>query len=131
MAIITGRDGAFSRNGEVVAHCRNWSLNIAKDVIETTALNVYDRTYVESLRGTTGSVVVLYNDTNPNVQALFNRILANNASSDNFGFILNTVTNAKIEAEVIINSMSIPMSVGEAMATTFSITVNGPLGGGF
>lgn len=129
--IITGKDGAFSRNGLIVAHCRNWSLNVSKDVIETTPLNVFDRTYIESLRGATGSVTVLYNDTNPDVRALFNRILANDTANDVFGFILNTATNARLDADVIINSMSIPMSVGEALATNFSFTVNGPISGGF
>lgn len=131
MAVVTGADGAFLRNNVKVARCRNWSLSVDVDLIDTTPLDVEDREFQEGLRGASGSAVVLYDPDVPEICALFNRILSRQAAPDSFGFCFNTRTGASIEASCFIRSMAVPMSVGEAMATTFQLTTTGSLSGGF
>ena len=51
MAILTGANGELRYNGIRVAKCRNFSIDISRDALETTNLGVFDKTYVEGLRG--------------------------------------------------------------------------------
>ena len=76
MAVLTGFEGALyhgvvteNEDGDEssvvwtqVAHVRNWSITVTRDVLETTGLGDGDRTYVQGLRGATGTATILYDD---------------------------------------------------------------------
>jgi hypothetical protein len=131
MAVLTGANGAFTFNGQTVGRCRSWSLDISRDALEDSCLGSYNRTYIEGLRGATGSAVILYDPTNVVVASLLNRILQNGATSDDIGFVLNTATSQKLECAALITNQSTPMSTGEAVAISVSLQVTGPISGGY
>jgi hypothetical protein len=131
MAVLTGATGALTRNGQTFSRCRSWSLDVTKDALEDTCLGVYDRTYIEGLRGATGSAVVLYDPDDAVAVSLFNRILTNESYVDTIGFVLSTRTNKKLECNALITSQSTPMSVGEAVAVSISFQVTGPINGAY
>lgn len=131
MAVLTGATGALTRNGQTVGRCRSWSLDVAKDALEDTTLGVYDRTYIEGLRGATGSAVVLYDPDDQQAVALFNRILQNDETEDVIGFVLGTRLNKKLECNALITSQSTPVSVGEVVAISVSLQVTGPIAGAY
>lgn len=131
MAVLTGATGALTRNGQTISRCRSWSLDVAKDALEDTCLGVYDRTYIEGLRGATGSAVVLYDPEDVAAVSLFNRIFSNGSSADPIGFVLSTRTNNKLECDALITSQSTPMSVGEVVAVSISFQVTGPIEGAY
>ena len=62
MAVLTGFEGALYYEGTQIAHVRNWSVSVTRDVLETTGLGDGDRTYVQGLRGATGTATILYDD---------------------------------------------------------------------
>lgn len=131
MAVLTGANGALTFQGKTIAHCRSWSLDINKDALEDTCLGTFDRSYVEGLRGATGSAVVLYDPTDADAVALLNRILKNEQAADPVGFVLNTRVSQKLECNALITSQSTPMSTGEAVAVSVSLQVTGPITGGY
>lgn len=131
MAVLTGANGAFTRNGVENTRCRSWTLDISKDALEDTCLGLNDRTYIEGLRGSTGSTVILYDPDNSEVIALLNRILRNDVGTDEIGFVLNTRVNQKLEFSAIITNQSTPMTTGEAVAVSVSFQVTGPISGGY
>ena len=60
MAVLTGADGQLKYQSKMLAKARDWTISVSKDALEDTHLGLYDRTYVEGLRGATGSMTVLY-----------------------------------------------------------------------
>jgi hypothetical protein len=104
---------------------------VTKDALEDTCLGVYDRTYIEGLRGATGSAVILYDPDDAAAVSLFNRILDDSGTADPIGFVLSTRTNKKLECNALITSQSTPMSVGEVVAVSISFQVTGPITGAY
>lgn len=131
MAVLTGANGALTWEGQVVARCRSWSLDISRDALEDTCLGSFSRTYIEGLRGATGSAVILYDPSNSTVIAMLNRILQDEEDSSAIGFVLNTRASQVLECRGLITSQSTPMSIGEATAISVSIQVTGPIIGGY
>jgi hypothetical protein len=64
MAVITGRDGELRYQGSRVAKCRQFSIEVDRDALDTTTLGDEDRTYVSGLRGSSGTATVIYDDAN-------------------------------------------------------------------
>ena len=66
MAVLTGFEGALylQKAGLKLRprQLRNWSITVTRDVLETTGLGDGDRTYVQGLRGATGTATILYDD---------------------------------------------------------------------
>lgn len=131
MDVLTGSDGSFRFQGQIINPCRGWTLNIQREKIDTTGLAVYDRTYKQTLRATTGSAIVLYDPNIPSHSALFNRILDDSSAVDEIDFVFYNAQDQAISGDCLIDSSSVPMNVGEAMATTFNFTVQGKLRGQF
>jgi hypothetical protein len=132
MAVLTGAHGALTYQGQTVAHCRSWSLDISKDALETTCLGTHNRVYIEGLRGATGSAVVFYDPLDTDSATLLNRIFLDDAAADGIGMVLDTRAGGKkLEFEALITSASTPMNTGEAVAVTIGLQVTGPITGGF
>jgi hypothetical protein len=130
MAVLTGRNGELRVQGVRIAKCRNFSVDISRDALETTTLGVDDRTYAEGMRGATGSAVILYDEDDAATRQLLNSILATN-SSTSIELILNTSTNRALACTASVTQVSTPVSVGEVTACNVSFQVSGPIGGGF
>lgn len=129
--VLTGSDASFRYQGETIWGCRGWTLNVQRDKIDKTGLGVYDREYKQTLRATTGTAIVLYSPGIASHAALFNRIFDDSAAVDEVGFVFYNAFNRSIDAACIIDSVSTPMNVGEAMASTFNFTVQGKVRGQF
>ena len=128
MAVLTGADGQLKYNGAPVAKCREWSISVSKDALETTCLASYDRTYVEGLRGATGSATLLYDPQESNSNALMNSVFRNDAS-DELSFILNRKDGQQFICSGFLTSVSPSVSVGAVQAVSVSFQVSGkPIG---
>jgi hypothetical protein len=131
MAVQTGADGQLKYNNRTVAKVRDWSVSVQKDVIEDTCLGAYDRTYVEGLRGTSGSATILYDPDDSAATELLNSIFQNNSTSAEVEFILSTKANRALACTGFITSVSPSVSVGAATACSVSFQVSGKPSGGF
>lgn len=131
MAVLTGSNGQLRYRGTRVAKCRNYSLNISRDALEDTALGEWDRTFVEGLRGATGSATVLYDPEDGSTTSLLNRIFSNESSSDNITFVFDSTLNKALEAKIVITATSPAVSVGDVVACEVAFTISGAIGGRF
>lgn len=139
MAVLTGFEGSLYYAGSVVAHVRNWSLTVTRDVIETTSLGDGDRTYVQGLRGATGTATILYaNDLSDAQYGIWNEIFRKIDCDENkdpkrlaFQFDRckneNVVEGSSIGFAGYVTSFTHSVSVGEAQAATINFTATGPL----
>lgn len=131
MAVLTGSNGELRYQGLRVGKCRNFSLEISRDALETTAMGVYDRTYVEGLRGATGSATVIYDRDDGATRAVLNSIFRNDDGAQSVGFVLNTASGIELSVSALVTSVSTPVSVGEVIACSLNFQVSGPIEGEF
>lgn len=131
MAVLTGANGELRYNGIRVAKCRNFSIDISRDALETTNLGVYDKTYIEGLRGATGSATIIYDKDDAGAMNLLSSIFANSNSNSSVAMILNTSTNNALEFRALVTQVSTPVSVGEVTACSVNFQVTGSFEGVF
>jgi hypothetical protein len=131
MGVLTGSDGELRFNGSAVGKCREWSLSVSKDALEDTSIGSYDRTYVEGVRGTTGSATVLYDPGNNPATTLLNSVFKNNEASDSVDFVLRRQDGTKFSCSAFVTSVSPSVSVGAVQAVSVSFQVNGKPVGNF
>ena len=130
MTVQTGADGQLRYNNKVVARCRDWSLSVNKDALEDTCLGAYDRSYVEGLRGTTGSATVLYDPSDETANEMLNSVFTNGQSIA-MDFVLSRSNSRDFACSGFITSVSPSVSVGAATACSISFQVSGSTSGGF
>ena len=112
MSVITGADGQLNYNGKIVAKCRSWTVNMARDAIEITHLGTYDREYTQGLRGVTGTTSLYYDSSDPGTAQFLASIQSNSMQELQFQFNKNggeqwTVTG-------FVTSIGSTVSVGDA-----------------
>ena len=131
MAVQTGADGQLKYNNKVIGRCRDWSISVSKDALENTCLGAYDRSYVEGLRGTTGSATVLYDPSDETANAMLNSVLDNGQGESAMEFVLSRGATRAFTCSGFITSISPSVSVGAATACSISFQVSGKPTGGF
>jgi hypothetical protein len=135
MTVLTGADGELLYGTTRVAKVRDWSLTVNKDAIEDTCLGNYDRTYVEGLRGTTGSATILYDPSKSTTNALLNTIFATEDKTQTLTFKMNrngfTDGGGTFVCSGFLTSVSPSVSVGSAQAVSVTFQVSGAVNGGF
>ena len=131
MAVQTGADGQLKYNNKVIGRCRDWSISVSKDALENTCLGAYDRSYVEGLRGTTGSATVLYDPSDETANEMLNSVFTNGQGESTIEFILSRGSAKTFTCSGFITSISPSVSVGAATACSISFQVCDKPGGGF
>lgn len=133
MAVLTGFEGGLYYDNVQVAHCRNWSVTVNRDALETTGLGDSDRVYTLGLRGATGSATVLYDDSTSGTDLNFwNTIFgtidcSEDKSATPVKFIFDNCRSPKGEfvLDAFITSWTHSVSVGEVQAVTVQFQVTG------
>ena len=135
MTVLTGADGELLYGTTRVAKVRDWSLTVNKDAIEDTCLGDYDRTYVEGLRGTTGSATILYDPSKSATNALLNTIFATEDKTETLVFKMNRKGfpdgGGIFTCKGFLTSVSPSVSVGAAQAVSVTFQVSGAVDGNF
>jgi hypothetical protein len=131
MAVLTGTSGELRFQGVRVGKCREFSLDISRDALETTVLGQWDRTFIEGIRGATGTTTVLYDRDDGAMRGLVNSVFRNNDGPQPIDLVLSTAVGAELKVNAIVTSVSTPVSVGAVIACSVSFQVSGPIGGGF
>lgn len=129
MAVLTGSTGALRYDNKKVAKVRSWSLTISKDALEDTCLGSYDRSYIQGLRGATGSAVLLYDPGDVPGKELLNSIFENDTSGKPCDFVFNSPQSGQFECSAFLTSVAPTVSVGDVQAVNVSFQVSGPIEG--
>ena len=135
MAVLTGADGQLLYGSTAFAKCRDWSITVTKDALEDTCLSDTDRTYVEGLRGMTGSATLLYDPSNATANQFLNSILETEGDSEEITFKMNRKGypdgGGTFKCTGFLTSVSPSVSVGSVQAVSVSFQVSGKPEGGF
>jgi len=135
MTVLTGADGQLLSGSQAFAKCRDWSITINRDALEETCLGDFDRTYVEGLRGTTGSATLLYDPSNSVANNFLNSILVDTGNTQELTFKLNRRGlgngGGAFTCTGFLTSVSPSISVGDVQAVSVSFQVSGKPSGEF
>lgn len=127
--VLTGADGQLKYQGAIVGKVRDWSITVTKDALEDTGIGDYDRSYVQGLRGTTGSATVLYDPSNVQASVFLNSVFANEEGTETVDFVFNRLDNKSFKCNGFVTSVSPSISVGSVQAVSISFQVSGkPIG---
>lgn len=129
MAVLTGNSASISFNGTTVGKCRSFSLDVSKDALETTVLGDTDRTYVEGLRGATGSTTLLYDPTDVASVAFLESIFSTGTAAIVLDFDTTSGSGGDFSCNAIVTQVSSPVSVGEVTACSINFQVSGAVSG--
>ena len=135
MTVLTGADGQLLSGSQAFAKCRDWSITINRDALEDTCLGDFDRTYVEGLRGMTGSATLLYDPGNSVANNFLNTILDDSGTTQELTFKLNRRSlgdgGGTFVCTGFLTSVSPSVSVGDVQAVSVSFQVSGKPSGEF
>lgn len=130
MAVLTGTSGELRYAGIRIGKCRSFSIDISRDALETTTLGSKDRTYIEGLRGATGSAAILYDEDDAATISMLNSIFRDDGDTA-VSMVLNTNTNKAISFKAFVTQIGTPVSIGEVTACNISFQVSGSFDGMF
>ncbi len=131
MTLITGSNGQLRHNGVPVAKCREYSIDINRDALESSVLGSFDREYIEGMRGATGSATVLYDADDPGTVEIANSIFRDGGPRQSITMILDTNTSKGLAFNAITTQVSTPVRVGDVTACSLSFQITGPIDGRF
>lgn len=129
MAVLTGNSASISFNGTTVGKCRSFSLDVSRDALETTSLGDADRTYVEGLRGATGSTTLLYDPTDTATVSFLESVFGTGTASIVLDADTTNGSGGDFSCTAIVTQVSTPVSVGEVTACSVSFQVTGAVTG--
>jgi len=125
MAVLTGADGRVLVGSNQIAKARDYTISISKDALEDTSLGSYDRTYVEGLRGATGSMTILYDPSLGPSSGLLNSILETKGVAQDVTFVFVDKDSKQIKCKGFITSVSQSVSVGAVQAASCNFQISG------
>ena len=124
MAVLTGADGQLLYGSKKISKCRDWQISVNRDALEITCLASNDRTYVEGLRGSTGSATLLYDPDELTTNQLLNTIFTNDKQQE-VSFVLNKNDGSTFRCDGFLTSVSPSVSVGSVSAVSINFQING------
>ena len=134
MAVYRGEEGSVKfKNAagttEAVAQTTAWSLDISKDVLDTTAHGDTSRAFVGSLVSGTGSVEFNYTAATGNeTKNLIDDVLATEDGGDAvFEFYIDTSGSKKWSFSGLITGLSSSTTVGELTSVSCTYQASGTI----
>tara|TARA_R100001463_G_scaffold24692_1_gene58758 strand:- start:40 stop:456 length:417 start_codon:yes stop_codon:yes gene_type:complete len=134
MALYRGEEGSVkfknsSGTTEAVAQTTSWSLDVTKDILDTTAQGDTSRAFVGSLVSGTGTVEFNYSAASGNeTKNLLDEVLVTEDAGDaQFELYIDTSGSKKWSFAGIITGMSTATAVGELTAITCNFQTSGAI----
>jgi len=134
MAFYRGEEGSVkfknsSGTTEAVAQTTSWSLDLTKDILETTVHGDTSRSYVGSLISGTGSVEFNYTAASGNeTKNLLDEVLVTEDAGDaQFELYIDTSGSKKWSFSGVVTGMNTSTSVGDLTKVTANFTTSGAI----
>jgi len=140
MSVLTGADGQLMYGTKAFAKCRDWAITVTRDALEDTCLGDFDRTYVEGLRGATGTATLLYDPANETANEFLNSIFTTFGEDgytepEELTFKMNRKVYPQGGGVFICNgfltNVGPSVSVGDVQAVSVSFQISGKVSGEF
>lgn len=131
MTVQTGANGQLKYRNKVIAKVTNFAVNASKDALEDTCIGSYDRTYIQGLRGSSGSATVLYDPNDEAANELLNSIFKDGESSSSVQFIVSSGNTRGLTYNGFLTGVGVAVAVGATTGCDVQFTLSGKAIGGF
>lgn len=131
MTLLTGSNGQLRFKGVPIAKCREFSIEVSRDALDSSVVGSFDKEFVKGMRGATGNATVLYDEQDPGTVDLVNSIFNDEHTQQAIAMILNTNSNKALSFKAITTQVSTPVRVGDVTTCSLSFQVTGPIDGRF
>ncbi len=124
MTVLTGRSGQLFVDAARVARCTGWSLDEQRPMLESTTVDVWDRTVVPGRRSGTGSAKLLYDPDDAAAGVFFDSILLNTKNEVPVSLLLDSLTGESYPVTVHVSGASHAVAKGEAQMRDISFKLS-------
>ena len=124
MAVLTGRSGQLYVDGVRVSKVTGWSLDEQRPMLESTPVDVWDRTVVPGRRSGTGSAKLLYDPEDAAAGVFFDSILLNTKTELGVTLMLDSLTGESYPVTVHVSGASHAVARGEAQMRDISFKLS-------
>ena len=114
-----------------LANVRDVSLEIRKDALETTVIGSRDRTYTAGIRTTNGRGTMIYRNEDTLGRQLLNQILNDDDMDGKLTLNADSGAGRFANLEIILTGVSMEVTTGDLVATSFDFQVSGRPDKGF
>ena len=124
MATHLGKEGTVQVGSNAIAEIRSFSIDESIDVVEDTSMGDSSKTYKATIKDFSGSVDVLYDDTDTNGQTALSV-----GSSVTLNFAPEGITSGKVKlsGDAIVTGKSVTSSFDGLVESTITVQGTGGL----
>lgn len=123
--ILTGATAALFYDSTRVGKCRQISLAVDREALQTTKQGDVDRTFIAGLRGTQGSASLFYDPQDTTVAALLAKVYNDDTTLPGLEMVFDSVVGKKVTASVVLTNVSLSASYGAAQVVEIQFQVSG------
>lgn len=123
--ILTSGQAEMRHEGVRIGKVQGMQLQVTRDALETTPLNVWDRTFISGLRNSQATAKLLYDPEDAATAALVQAIWADSTALTGVELIFDSETDQGIEAEAVITSLGLGVQFGEAVLCPINLQISG------
>jgi hypothetical protein len=125
MTVANSVHGEVRLGGQKVAKVTNVSLDIQRQILDTTGIGDMDDEFAYGKRNTSGSATLFYKVDDEATRELMSRILKDSEEPDNLEIVLHRGKGKVISGPVLIRSLGLNESVNENTGVNISFVVSG------
>lgn len=125
MPIANGTHGEVRFQGQKVAKVTNVSIDVQRQVLESTGIGDTDDEYVYGRRSTSGSATLLYKTDDQATRNLMLRIFDDGDQVDELEIFLYKASNKYVSGPVLMRSMGVSASVGSSTTVNIGFVISG------
>jgi hypothetical protein len=125
MAVANSVHGEVRFDGQKVAKVTNVTLDVQRDILDTTGIGEMDSEFAYGKRSTSGSATLLYETDNEVSRELMARIFEDDEEPDNIEIILHKGKGRVISGSVLMRSLGLSESVNENTSVSISFVISG------
>jgi hypothetical protein len=124
--ILTGATAGLYYNTLRVGKVKNIDLDISREALRNTTLDLFDHTYIAGIRDTKASATLFYDPLDVAVVNIMNAIYEDVAEvTKDFQFVWDTNTKRELTSSAIITNIGLSVSFGEAQVCKLSLQLSG------
>jgi Phage major tail protein 2. len=125
MTVANSVHGEIRFNGQKIAKVTNVSLDIQRQVLDTTGIGEADDEFAYGKRSTSGSATLLYKTDDQATRQLMARVFEDDEEPDNMEIVLHKGKGRVVSGSVLMRSLGLSESVSENTSVNISFVVNG------
>jgi hypothetical protein len=100
-------------------------LQTARDALETTTLDIWDRTFISGLRNSSASGTLFYDPEDETTVSLLNALYADGTALSDVELLFDGVIGKGASASAVITNASLSVAFGEAAVCEIQFQLSG------